>query len=157
MSKLYHGIYNPDVLTCLANLSNDEVFTPPEVANQILDLLPLEIWRDKTATLSGGNKPSSDGKYQVISSLKVLFPNEACSETYLVLAAFNSVDEANNMGSYVATNFFKFLLLQSLTSIHITKDKFLFVPVQDFSKSWIDKELYAKYNLAQKKLILLSQ
>ena len=39
--------YNPDVLTCLANLSSDEVFTPPKLANQILDLLPSEIWLDK--------------------------------------------------------------------------------------------------------------
>ena len=39
--------YNPDVLTCLANLSNDEVFTPPKLANQILDTLPKEIWIDK--------------------------------------------------------------------------------------------------------------
>jgi site-specific DNA-methyltransferase (adenine-specific) len=38
--------YNPDVLTCLANLSSDEVFTPPRLANQILDLLPKEIWGD---------------------------------------------------------------------------------------------------------------
>ena len=36
--------YNPDVLSCLANLSNDEVFTPPEVANAMLDLLPQEIF-----------------------------------------------------------------------------------------------------------------
>jgi len=42
--------YNPDVLTCLANLSNDEVFTPPQMANNILDLLPAEIWRNKNAT-----------------------------------------------------------------------------------------------------------
>ncbi len=42
--------YNPDVLTCLANLSNDEVFTPPSIVNQILDMLPAEIWRDKTVT-----------------------------------------------------------------------------------------------------------
>lgn len=41
--------YNPDVLTCLANLSNDEVFTPPQLVNQILDLLPKEIWSDKNA------------------------------------------------------------------------------------------------------------
>jgi len=41
--------YNPDVLTCLANLSNDEVFTPPQMVNQILDLLPTEIWSDKNA------------------------------------------------------------------------------------------------------------
>ena len=32
--------YNPDVLSCLANLSNDEVFTPPAVVNRMLDLLP---------------------------------------------------------------------------------------------------------------------
>lgn len=32
MSDFYSNMYNPDVLTCLANLSNDEVFTPPEVA-----------------------------------------------------------------------------------------------------------------------------
>ena len=30
---------NPDVLTCIANLSNDEVATPPEFANQMLDTL----------------------------------------------------------------------------------------------------------------------
>ena len=31
--------YNPDVLTCIANLSSDEVFTPPALANQLLDTL----------------------------------------------------------------------------------------------------------------------
>ena len=36
--------YKSDVLLCLADLSNDEVFTPPTVANQMLDLLPKEIW-----------------------------------------------------------------------------------------------------------------
>jgi site-specific DNA-methyltransferase (adenine-specific) len=48
---------NPDVLTCIANLSNDEVFTPPELANRILDTLTAawaanhsgaNIWADKT-------------------------------------------------------------------------------------------------------------
>ena len=42
----FSQIYNPDVLLCLANLSNDEVFTPPEVANQMLDLLPKELFED---------------------------------------------------------------------------------------------------------------
>ncbi len=50
MSELYNKTYNPDVLSCLANLSNDEVFTPPEVANQMLDMLPKEIWSDPEAT-----------------------------------------------------------------------------------------------------------
>ena len=41
--------YNPDVLTCLANLSNDEVFTPPAVVNKMLDMLPAELWSNPDA------------------------------------------------------------------------------------------------------------
>src|SRR5579872_1548185 len=48
---------NPDVLTCIANLSNDEVFTPPEIADRMLDTLTeawaanhggADLWADKT-------------------------------------------------------------------------------------------------------------
>ena len=42
--------YNPDVLNCLANLSNDEVFTPPELANKMLDLLPQELFQNLNTT-----------------------------------------------------------------------------------------------------------
>ncbi len=42
--------YNPDVLNCIANLSNDEVFTPPELANKMLDLLPQELFRSSKTT-----------------------------------------------------------------------------------------------------------
>jgi site-specific DNA-methyltransferase (adenine-specific) len=49
---------NPDVLTCIANLSNDEVFTPPELANRMLDAVAEEwaadhgganLWAEKSA------------------------------------------------------------------------------------------------------------
>src|SRR5579864_3882347 len=39
---------NPDVLTCIANLSNDEVFTPPEFANRMLDTLS-EAWAESNS------------------------------------------------------------------------------------------------------------
>ncbi|MGO2933664.1 Eco57I restriction-modification methylase domain-containing protein, partial [Microbacterium sp.] len=51
--------HNPDVLTCIANLSNDEVFTPPEFANRMLDTLEqawaesnsgASIWADPNVT-----------------------------------------------------------------------------------------------------------
>lgn len=51
--------HNPDVLTCIANLSNDEVFTPPEMAGAMLDLLAqrwadshdgVDIWADPNVT-----------------------------------------------------------------------------------------------------------
>ena len=49
MADLFSAVYNPDVLSCLANLSNDEVFTPPELANEVLDMLPESIWVSTTA------------------------------------------------------------------------------------------------------------
>lgn len=105
-----------------------------------------------TYAMSGGNKASQNGDYQVVSSLLVLLPGEVCSESYLVLGDFGNLPEAQKMQEYVSTKFFRFLLLQSLTSIHITKDSFAFVPSQDYSKNWTDDELYTKYNLTQEEI-----
>ena len=49
MSNIYKN-YNPDILETIANLSNDEVFTPPELANKILDMLPEEVWNNPNLT-----------------------------------------------------------------------------------------------------------
>jgi site-specific DNA-methyltransferase (adenine-specific) len=49
--------YNPDVLSCIANLSSDEVFSPPQLVNRILDILPADLWSDKKVTfLDPGSK-----------------------------------------------------------------------------------------------------
>lgn len=45
-----HTTHVPDVLSCIANLSNDEVFTPPEVVNKMLDMLPQELFADPKTT-----------------------------------------------------------------------------------------------------------
>lgn len=47
---LVRANYNPDVLSCLANLSNDEVFTPPEIVNAMLDMLPQELFCNPDTT-----------------------------------------------------------------------------------------------------------
>ena len=50
-----------------------------------------------TKAMSGGNKPTAEGNYQVVSSLNVLEPNEVCTETYLCLGAFDDALKANNL------------------------------------------------------------
>ena len=116
-----------------------------EDRQKILDKYKVII----TYAMSGGNKPTSQGDFQVISSLQVLAPNEVCTETYLVLDTFDNKKQAENLCSYASTKTFRFLLLQALTSIHITKDSFLFIPVQDYSHSWDDEMLYEKYGLRE--------
>ena len=49
-NSLFKNVYNPDVLSCIANLSNDEVFTPPELANKIIDMLPQELFENPDTT-----------------------------------------------------------------------------------------------------------
>lgn len=122
-----------------------------EDRNNILNKYKVII----TYAMSGGNKPTSQGDFQVISSLQVLAPNEVCTETYLLLDTFDNNENARNLCSYVSTKTFRFLLLQALTSIHITKDSFLFVPVQDFSHPWTDEMLYKKYGLTEDEIAFI--
>lgn len=101
-----------------------------------------------TRAMSGGNKPGSDGKYQVVpSTIRVMKPHEICAETYICIGHYESEVKAQHLMSYLTTRFARFLMLQAMSSIMINKEAFQFVPLQDFSRPWTDADLYAKYNL----------
>ncbi|TAM66885.1 MAG: restriction endonuclease [Microbacteriaceae bacterium] len=72
--------HNPDVLTCIANLSNDEVFTPPELANQMLDTLEVawaeandgaSIWADPNVTFLDPFTKSGVFLREIVSRLTI--------------------------------------------------------------------------------------
>ena len=105
-----------------------------------------------TYAMSGGNKPTSEGNYQILSSLKILGPGEACTETYLILDVFDTKTEANGMVTFMSGKLSRFLLLQALSSIHITKDKFCFVPYVGFNDIWTDEKLYSHYGLTDEEI-----
>ncbi len=94
-----------------------------------------------------GVNNASDGKSNVTTKIAIYNPGEVITETYIILGSFDTIYEAKNCASYVATKFLRFLVFLTLSSMHITKLNFQFVPIQDFTKPWTDEELYAKYNL----------
>ena len=99
------------------------------------------------------NEPSSDGKYRVLtSSIKAIGPNEVCTHSYLTVGAFDTMAQAENVAAYLKTKFVRFLALQTLTSIHVSKNTFCFVPMQDFTTFWSDTKLYEKYGLTQEEI-----
>ena len=71
--------HNPDILTCLANLSNEEVFTSPQVANKMLDLLPDKLWNDSETKFL--DPVSKSGVFlreitkRLLKGLEVKYPN----------------------------------------------------------------------------------
>ena len=109
-----------------------------------------------TRAMSGGNKPGTDGKYQIVpATMRVMEPNEICAETYICIGHYHSRHEAQNLKNYLSTMFARFLMLQAMSSIMINKDAFQFVPLQDFSKPWTDEELYKKYGLTDEEVAFI--
>ena len=84
--------------------------------------------------------------------MEILEPKVICSETYLVAGYFDTKKEAENYVSYLKTKFVRFLLLQIAITQQVSKATFSFVPLQDFSKPWNDKELYKKYNISDEEI-----
>ena len=107
------------------------------------------------ATCEHAGTPDKNGQFRVISSNRIILPGEVCTQSYLVANSFGTEEEAQNFLTYLRSKFFRFLLLQGLTSQDISRDKFLFVPQQDFSKPWTDEELYAKYGLTDDEIAFI--
>ncbi len=103
-----------------------------------------------------------NGQVKLLATTKIINPGEVVSESYLAIGKFDSYSEANACYKYVISRFARFLLLQGLTSMNITNERFLFVPLQDFTKgsdidwsrpvSEIDNQLYKKYGLADNEI-----
>ena len=106
-------------------------------------------------TCEHAGEPDRDGMMKVLSTIKVLKPQEVCTDSYLILGKFSKFEEASNLCSYLRTRFARFLLLQAVSSINLSKDKFYFLPLQDFSKAWTDEELYAKYGLTEDEIAFI--
>lgn len=81
-------------------------------------------------------------------------PGTICTETYLVVGAELDLtqEKASNLSNYLRTRFARFLLSLAKISQHGTGKTYRFIPLQDFSKSWTDAALYAKYGLTTEEI-----
>ena len=97
-------------------------------------------------------EPNKDGTFTVVSSCGILKPFEICSDSYLILFVTEKQDEAESYFKYLKTKFYRFLLLLSITSISLSRDKFQFIPIQDFSHPYSDDDLNLKYGLSDEEI-----
>ena len=79
-------------------------------------------------------------------------PNEFCTNSYIVICEYTDPDTSNNVLAYLKTKFVRFLVLQAVSSIHISRTSFTFVPMVDFSKQWTDEELYAEFGITPEEI-----
>ena len=117
----------------------------------------IDKWKVMISYLSSehAGQPDKNGQFKVLSTMELLPPQHICTETYLLAGWFDSEKSAANLLAYLKTKFVRFLIGQIAVSQHITKNCFTFVPIQDFSKSWSDEELYAKYGLTENEITFI--
>lgn len=109
----------------------------------------IDKWKIITSCLTAEHAGETDknGQKRIFSTLEILEPGTICTETYLLLSAFDNQNECVNMMQFLKTRFVRALVAMVTATQHLSRSNFRFVPLQDFSKPWTDAELYAKYGL----------
>ncbi|MDO4663425.1 MAG: Eco57I restriction-modification methylase domain-containing protein [Erysipelotrichaceae bacterium] len=143
--------------------SNSITYIDKEIIKKGIEYISgYKVLVSKTSS-EHANEPSKDGTFRVIpSSMKVIGPNEVCTHSYFLVGNYSEESEAKNLYKYLSTKFVRYLILQSVSSINLSKLTMGFVPLQDFTNNsdidWsksipeIDQQLYKKYGLSPEEI-----
>ena len=93
--------------------------------------------------------------YRAITTVHIFGPNTVFTDTYLLLAAFATENEAEHFAQYMTLKLPRFLLHETYTSMAISKDNFRFVPYLDYTESWNDEKLYSRYECTQDEIKMI--
>ena len=148
---------NPKGINSVESKDNIKIYAYPksgyiarsEIAKNI-DLIDKYKVCDAKAYGERGNFP-----YTVLAKPFLAEPNSCCSETYIVIGSFDTEMQAKNLMSYIATKFFRFMVLLQKNTQDAPQRVYSLVPIQDFSKPWSDEELYKKYNLTDDEIAFI--
>lgn len=107
---------------------------------------------DKWKLFAGYAAPGTGNKdtypHRIISTPFVAEPGTISSETYLCIGPFDSKNQAESVLSYLSCRLTRLLILLHKPSQHVTRKVYSFVPIQEWTRRWTDKDLYAKYGIS---------
>ena len=108
-------------------------------------------WKIITSCLTAEHAGETDknGQKRIFSTLEILEPGTICTETYMLLNVFDNQHECINMLQFLKTRFVRAMVAMVTATQHLSKANFRFVPIQDFTRSWTDADLYEKYGLTE--------
>jgi site-specific DNA-methyltransferase (adenine-specific) len=113
-------------------------------------------WIDKyKVIISAAYGTGSAWPRQVLGKPIITEKNTCCTETYMVIGSFDTLNEAKNLELYIKSKFFRFMVSLKKISQHNPKDRFDFVPLISFSEPTSDQELYKMFDLTNDEIAFI--
>ena len=107
----------------------------------------INSWKVITSMGYGEGGEGRDYPRMIIGKPIVTGPPSACTETYIVVGAYETQVEAENLARYLRTRFLRFLVALRKNTQHVTQDRFLFVPSLPMTEEWTDEKLYGHFGI----------
>ena len=130
-------------------------YTPRSSITTGVDL--IDKWKVYVGRAAPGTGNRDTFPYRIISTPFVGAPGSISSETYLCIGPFDSKSQAESVLSYLFCRLARLLILLHKPSQDTTRKVYTFVPTQEWSRQWTDKDLYAKYALSESEIAFIEK
>ena len=115
----------------------------------------IDSWKVLTSRGYGEGGEARDYPRMIMGKPIIASPPSACTETYIVVGAYDSKEEAHNLAAYLRTRFLRFLVGLRKNTQDITQDRFAFVPSLPMTKQWTDQKLYAHFGITEEEFAFI--
>lgn len=130
-------------------------YTPRSSITTGIDL--IDKWKVYVGAAAPGTGNRDTYPHRILSTPFLGAPGTISSETYLCIGPFDSRSQAESVLSYLACRLTRLLILLHKPSQHTTRKVYSFVPSQEWSRRWTDKDLYAKYGLSASEIAFIEK
>lgn len=130
-------------------------YTPKKSITTGTDL--IDKWKVYVGRAAPGTGNRDTYPHRIISTPFIGEPGSISSETYLCIGPLDSKIQAESVLSYLSCRLTRLLILLHKPSQDTTRKVYTFVPTQDWTKQWTDKELYAKYDLSESEIAFIEK
>ena len=117
----------------------------------------VDKWKVYIGRAAPGTGNRDTYPHRIISTPFIGEPETISSETYLCIGPLETKGEAESVLSYLSCRLTRFLILLHKPSQDTTRKVYTFVPTQDWTKKWADKDLYEKYDLSEDEIAFIEK
>ena len=112
----------------------------------------LDVWKVLAPKAYGAGESVP---HQILGKEIVASPPSACTQTYIVVAPFESEKAARSFASYYETRFFRFLVSLRKITQDALRSTYTWVPQQSWDRNWKDENLYEKYEITDEEIAFI--